>query len=155
MTRSISRTLALFLLLISLACSGPKVPEFVALENVKLRGARFDGQMRLRADAVLHNPNPVELEIIGVDLELTLDGEPAAEIREIESSVLPADAETAVPLRIEFPFTAVYEDLGDLLSDLGSERTFELELTGKFRVKALGVELDVPVRHTREYDLKL
>ncbi len=69
-------------------CSAPSRPEFRALDNVKFRGAHSDKVIRLSADALFFNPNAVDLEITGVDLQLTLDGEHAADIREAGVSTL-------------------------------------------------------------------
>jgi hypothetical protein len=147
--------IALVLLAVLAACQGPQKPEFRTLKNVKFRGAGRSGHLRLTADAVFHNPNPVGLEVHQIEAEVLLDGRKAADVRQGVNASMPAGAASSVPLTIEVPLTFLTEDGGSLLSDLLSQRKVLLQVAGWVEVDVAGVVLRVPFDHRSEEEIRL
>ncbi len=144
-------------LLVVQGCQRPTEPEFLDLENVKLKGAKRDGTLVITADARFYNPNGFGLKTTGLDFDAFIDERHVAIVQQTVSTEVPARSEFVLPVEINVPLKKVYEDLGDLLGGLLSRKKQEvrLRLEGKILVEALGVELVVPFRHeeTREIDL--
>ena len=102
------------------ACAslGPKLePPQVTLESLRIlriADARADLSLRLR----LVNPNDFDLTIDAVELEVTLDGRPAANSRSVHVDKLPAGGEARIDLAGRVDVTAVATALMTLGSQL-------------------------------------
>jgi LEA14-like dessication related protein len=119
---------ALFALLFAIACTSarPKIdPPAVTLESVRvLRIA--DAKASISLTLRLANTNNFDLAVDAVDLEVTLDGRPAANIRSVRIEPLPAGGETKVELAGRVDVAAV----ASALMTLGSQVRVEYALKG-------------------------
>jgi LEA14-like dessication related protein len=138
-------------------CQRPAKPEFVALDNVELKGAKLDGTVVLTADAVFRNPNRFGVNVTGLDLDVFIDDRQAAAVRQDVSVEAAASAEFSLPVEIEVKIDKVYADLGELIGGLLSKekRDVVVRLDGRILVEAVGMELAVPFRHEESHELDI
>jgi LEA14-like dessication related protein len=121
MSESIGRGTALLTaLLLATACAslGPKLqPPQVTLETLRILRIA-DGKAYLSLGLRLVNPNDFDLTIDAVELEITLDGRPAAESRSVHVDRLPAGGEARIDMAGRVEVTAVATALMTLGSQL-------------------------------------
>ncbi|MGB0523997.1 MAG: LEA type 2 family protein [Flammeovirgaceae bacterium] len=136
------------------ACSSPKQPEIKRIEHIKV--ISFTGQeITLEAKAILHNPNPIALELAGAAIDVSVNDIQAAKINDLQPTELKANGETKVPLRVSFPTNKVLklDNLGDLLN-MATKRKAKVAYKGDLQVKAVGITFNVPVEKEQEVVLK-
>jgi LEA14-like dessication related protein len=93
-----------------------------SLRIIRIADARADLSLRLR----LVNPNDFELTIEAVELEVTLDGRPAASSRSVHVDKLPAGGEARIDLAGRVDVTVV----ATALMTLGSQLPVEYAVKG-------------------------
>jgi LEA14-like dessication related protein len=141
--------------ILAVACQIPQKPEFQGLEDVEFRGAVLDGSLVLMAEAIFENPNGFGVDVTELEMDVFVDDRQAAHIRQTLAAIMPAGGRFAVPVEIDIPLETVYEDAGDLLSGLLSEKQVQIRLDGWIRVEAMGFRLTVPLSHEETYQVDL
>ncbi len=148
--------IAVFSLLISTACEGPKDIVFKNMTNVRVTD--FANKMiTLEADAVLHNPNLVSVNLVATDVVLSVEGsEVGRAVQTVESVNIPAMSDFSVPLSTEFPLKKLGKGgiLGTALSVLTKSKV-EVHYQGTVTVRVMDIDFPIPVDYKREIEVNL
>lgn len=147
MTRLFSCFLALALLTI-ISCSSPEEPYFDRMENVKLQAAALNGNVSIKGDAIIVNPNAVSAQLDKMDLIVFVEGNQVAEITQNENAQLAAGKENAIPVVINMKLKDVFKDIKtDWMSLLGSSlqnKEVKYKIEGDIWVNLAGQSIKLP-----------
>jgi LEA14-like dessication related protein len=142
--------LTLILLLIAWGCGPPRLlrekldPPKVSLRGVGLMKPSTQG-LPLLVLLEVHNPNPLEITLLGYDYEVWLEGRSMAKGASSERVTLPARGEALVEVPVMLNLAA----LPALLPRLLNREKFSYEVAGGFRLpETLGFR--VPFRFRGE-----
>lgn len=106
--------------------------------TVEVRGARVAGlsfdEARLEVELRIDNPNPVGIELAGIDYDLALDGRSVLSGERDRTLAIPPDGARTLALPIRVPFA----DAAAVLGELGGRESLAYAVE-------LGAVLDVPV----------
>ncbi len=138
--------LALCGLFLLTGCSGPKEPEFQRLENVRLKTLPFKGELQFTADAIMHNPNPIGVEITTLDLDVEMEHSHVADISQDVSAKMPPNGDFALPLEFYVPIKEVFKDWKGLLGGTLSNQTVDVHVDGHCKVSVASATVKVPIK---------
>ncbi|MEZ4888621.1 MAG: LEA type 2 family protein [Chitinophagales bacterium] len=148
--------IVLFPFLIFTACEGPKDIVFQSMNNVRVTD--FANKMiTIEADAVLHNPNLVSVNLVATDVILSVEGaEVGRAVQTVESVSIPAMSDFSVPLSTEFALKKLGKGgiLGTALSVL-TKKNVEVHYKGTVTVRVMDIDFDIPVDYKREVEVNL
>ena len=140
----------------STSCEGPKDIEFKNMTNVRVTD--FANKMiTLEADAILHNPNIVSVNLVATDVILSVEGaEVGRAVQTTESVSIPAMSDFTVPLTTEFPLNKLGKGgiLGTALSVL-TKKKVEVHYEGTVTVRVMEIDIPIPVDYKREVEVNL
>lgn len=140
--------------LITIACSGPQKPEIKRIENIKV--VSFTNNMiTVEANVILHNPNPISLELTGANIDVSVNDMDAAKVEELTKTKVEANSEGKIPLTVNFPPDKVLKlnNLGDLFNMVAKKKA-KIAYKGELDVKVMGMTFKVPVEKEEEVALK-
>ncbi|MBL7865190.1 MAG: LEA type 2 family protein [Cyclobacteriaceae bacterium] len=142
------------LLLIIMICvvgCAPKEP--VVLRQVQLLSLTTgnDGKPVLKANAILFNPNKGSLRLKEIDLNILLNGQPAANIDQKLNALIKGNAEFSIPLevRLQLKETGL---LDTFLSMFGGKK-YEIQFVGKLKITVGGFPVRIPIDHKDQLKL--
>lgn len=136
------------------ACAAPKAPEVKQIEDIKVV-SMTNKLITVEANVVLVNPNLIDLEITGADIDVTVNDMEAAKINKLTNTKIEGNTEKKVPLTVSFPPNKVIklDNLGDLFNIVAKKKA-KVAYKGKINVKAVGISFDVAVEKEQEVKLK-
>lgn len=148
--------IAILSIFIFTACEGPKDIVFKNMTNVRITD--FANKMiTLEADAILHNPNLVSVNLVATDVILSVEGtEVGRAVQTSESVSIPAMSDFTVPLTTEFPLKKIGKGgiLGTALSVL-TKKKVEVHYEGTVTVRVMDIDIPIPVDYKREVEVNL
>ena len=112
--------IALFSLILTFACEGPKDIVFKNMTNVRVTDIAKK-MVTIEGDAILNNPNLVGVNLVATDVVVSVEGtEVGRAVQTSELVEIPAMSDFAVPLSTEFPLNKLGKGgiLGTALSVL-------------------------------------
>lgn len=136
------------------ACQQPQYPEFETIKNIKVLTLKAD-KVRLAANAVVKNPNPVGANITGSDLEIILMDKQKAKVQQLQPTLIPANSSFDLPFEFEFSPKDLWKSdlLGSALEIFGSKKV-RTNITGTITVEVGGIEVNLPVDVEKEIPIK-
>ncbi len=155
--KNILKFCPLLILLIFSACSSPKSPEFLRMENVQFKSMSFlEGpSVTLVGDAIFHNPNLLGAKVTAIDFDVFINEKKVTRIQEEVSATMKANAEFSLPLSFEIPLEKVIEDIQPTIGDIFKKKMVGYKLKGTINVGLGNLELKVPVEMEGEEEVKL
>lgn len=102
------------------------------VDGVRVSGLDFE-QARLLVDVAVDNPNPVSVQVAGLDYELRLGGESALSGASMEGSEIPARGSGMFSV----PITLVYRDLYDSVTSLRGREEVDYAVD-------VGLDVEIP-----------
>ena len=107
-----------------------------------------NGDLLLRADAVLYNPNNTTVRLKEIRMNVLLDGNQAASINQKLNSLIKARSEFTIPLEV----LVNMKELGllDTILSLFGAKKHELQFTGTVRIKVSLFPVSIPINHKEE-----
>lgn len=147
-----------FLLLILLgfaACSEAfKDAEFRQIRDVEIMNFSKN-LIRIKADAVVANPNPVGMTVSTTDIDVMIEGKHEARVQKMADFTIPANGEFDLPIIFEFSPRDVFKQdiLGSALSIIGNKK-IDAHFTGTMLVN-VGDLTKVPVAIDERYEIPL
>lgn len=144
-------------LFISGCADGPKSPDFINLENVKISSANTS-KVVLRGDAIFNNPNAIAGKLTKTDIHIKVNDADITDIEQKTSIDVPKNSNFTVPVNFSFnPQQLVQENKGFLRNAIKSFLTKELTIAydGTVTIEVLGISFDVPVEYTEKVSIGL
>jgi hypothetical protein len=141
---------AVFLLLVVISCR-PQEP--LVLKQIKYVELDLGERAVLRARAVIHNPNPVRVRLRKADIEVWVNGQHSATLKQEFNQLIPAQDDFTLPLEVLLNL----QQLGlidAVLSVLGGKK-FQVEYRGTLSLTYKGVRITLPVQHREEIRIRL
>ncbi|MBS1977223.1 MAG: hypothetical protein JST46_07610 [Bacteroidetes bacterium] len=125
--------------------------EQVVLKAVHIRELNpgLNGAMLMKADAVFFNPNSSRMRLKRIQLDVLVDGKKAARIDQQLSSLIKANSDFTVPLKVELNL----KELGvlDAILNLLGGKKYVVEFTGSMKMSVNGFPLKVPIQQKEEF----
>ena len=134
-----------------LACEGPKKPELRDVRDVRVISFSNE-KVEVEANAIIYNPNIIDLEITGADIKFTVNDVPSTDIVQLKNTVIPSDKEVGIPMRATFSPKDALKSGGNLLSMLVTQKA-TVKYQGDFTVKVGGISFEVPIDQQKQLDL--
>ena len=146
------------ILLLASSCSNlePKEPEFITMKKVRVTNISA-GKVTVEGDAILRNPNPMGLDLTGIDIDVTVNDVKVGKARQTSGKVdIQPDANFTIPLAFDFKTKQVLGDV--ILGVVGAliKQKIDVIYHGvvKFKVLDLNIEFEVPIDYEEEIPLK-
>lgn len=138
------------LLLTMISCATPK--EQVVLRQIKDVVVDGTSDPKLKAKAILYNPNPQRGKLRKINVDIYVNGKKAGVINHKVKIAIPAQGEFTVPLQVDLNM----KELGffdTLLGVLGGKK-FDIRYEGHIKGSYRGFPLRVPVKYKDEVRVK-
>ncbi|MGB1206322.1 MAG: LEA type 2 family protein [Chitinophagales bacterium] len=136
-----------------LSCEAPQKPEFKYIKNVKLSSLK-DTKISLTGDVILNNPNPFGMTLTATDLDVSIDGKKAGNVKQTFDTEIPASADFVVPVKIDLDQKIISGDwLNTAMSFLFNQKV-KVHYKGYVTVKALEIPIDIPIDNEEEVTLR-
>lgn len=133
-----------------------KEPVFKEMTNIKV--ADFKGDIvTLKADALFNNPNLFGVQIIKTDVQVEVNGNKVGKVNQVKAAEMPAMSDFSVPVEIEFDTNKVFKSGGfwGKALEVLANRSLKVKYNGTVTVKALEIELELPIDFENEIELNL
>lgn len=136
------------------SCKSLVAPEFRDVKNLKVDLAGFTS-VNVTGEALFHNPNKTTITIKDIEMDVSVDNQKVTHIAKtfdikavgLEDFTIPIDLKLSLKdLQINSLSSAI-----NMLS--GDEK--ELHFVGKIKVKAYGINFNVPIDHKEAVKLRL
>jgi len=143
-----------FFTLLLASCQSLVAPEFQDVKNLKVDLAGFTA-VNVTGEALFHNPNETTITIKDIEMDVSVDNQKVTHIAKtfdikaigLEDFTVPIDLKLSLKdLQINSLSSAI-----NMLS--GDEK--ELHFVGKIKVKAYGINFNVPIDHREAVKLRL
>ncbi len=141
-------------LFVATACEGPSKPEFKQMKNVKVTNVSAS-KVTLIADAELYNPNVFSVQLTGVNLDVSVNKKNAGKVMQTHNIEVPAQKNFSVPVKIDVALKDLSNDLFGTLLNIAGNRAIDVHYKGYVSIKALEIEIDVPIDAEEQVPLKL
>lgn len=145
---------ALFLIagtsLVMTNCKKPE--EQVVLKSIKDVVVDGTSEPRLKATALLYNPNPHHGKLKRINIDIFVNGKKAGVIDQKLSTVIPAKGDFTVPLEVKLA-TKELGFLNTVLSLVGGKR-IKVQYKGSLKVTYHGLPIKVPIDYEDEVKVK-
>ena len=145
-----------FCLIFLAACSKPKAPSFVRMENVEVEDIR-NNEVYVTANAVFDNPNPVSGKLVDIDLSVVVNEVDMGKVRQDTITIVPANSEFSVPVNINFPINKAFSNKKGLLKGVLNallDKKANIHYEGEITLNLLKINFSVPVDYDAELTLK-
>ncbi|MFT5914771.1 MAG: LEA14-like dessication related protein [Flammeovirgaceae bacterium] len=152
--KNIINVCSIFSLLLCFSCQAPEKPTLKDVRNIRVLSISND-LVTIQADAIIENPNMVELSITDVAIEVKVNDVSASEVSQVEDTKIPANSERSVPLKVSFPPSKVMKStgLGGLLN-MALSKSVKVNYKGSLNVSVMGISFDVPIDEEKQVSLK-
>lgn len=148
----VGRLLSALVIFSAVWSCAPKEPVvFKEVKNIAVDLS--DGKPVLRGDVFLYNPNRMKMKLKEINVLVTVDGNPSAEVKHRLDVAVPARADFSVPLVAQL--TLKQSGLLDTVVGLLGGRKYEVVFTGYLRIAVHGVTIKVPIAQKQELKLNL
>lgn len=153
------RYLFLFITLVSLAaCSTEAVePKFQKIENIKVVDITSNN-VRIDADAVIYNPNPVTVYLNKIEVEIFANNTKVGNVLQTQQVDIPKKDNFYVPLEVSFNPKELFKDnLGGLLESAMNSylnKKVDMLYQGYAQFEVKGITFDIPFTYEEEIKLE-
>ncbi len=153
------RTILLMLLFTAMlfaACDAPKEPVFQSLKNVKVSSVGITNGLtvNLAGEAVFNNPNPIGVDVSGMDIDVFVNGKKVSEVHQNLTAAMEGNADFTLPLNFKIPLKDIINDVkGGLIKDLLKKKKVDIKLDGTIKVKMGGVDVKVPFDYEEVHEI--
>lgn len=136
--------------LLAVGCSAPKAPDFKKVKNARV--VKAQGNLyTVTADAVYHNPNSMGGNLVGMEMDITVDEVLVTHLSQTKSAVIQPETDFIVPITFDVDINKVMgEDKGFLKGMLDKllKDKVDINYTGHLKVQFLSRQFEVPVNYT-------
>ena len=136
-----------------MACEAPQKPTFKNMKNVQLSSLK-NKKITLTADAILHNPNSFGLTLTATDLDISIDGKKAGNVKQTLDTEIPASADFVVPVKMDIDQKVISGDLLNTAMNFLLNKKVKVHYKGHITVKALDIPIDIPIDNEEEVTMK-
>ena len=147
--------LACCICILLVSCSSPKKPYFKELQNVKFDSFSLKKpySVKLRADAVYHNPNALGTNISELDIEVFINDAKTMHLTQEIKATMPPQSDFALPIICEIPLDDVFKnfDTSQLLSSL----KIDYRMDGHLKVGLGSANVRVPFSYEGTEPIKI
>lgn len=127
-------------------------PTFKTVNNIKLERINTTG-IKLGADAVFNNPNPLKFKIKDIALDVMLDNKLVGTLGEKTDILIARKSDFTIPLGITLkPEGSLFENLKNLLGFVKDKET-DMALIGKIQVKWFLFKKTIPIQYKQKIKL--
>ena len=145
------RKLLLLLFVVSfIGCSAPKTPDFKKIKNARV--TNVDGKVyTVTADAVYNNPNSIGGNLVGMEMDVTIDDVLITHLSQTKSAVIQPETDFEVPITFDADITKIIgENKGFLRCVLDKLLKEEVDVNykGHLEVQFLNKRFKIPVDYT-------
>ncbi len=136
-----------------LGCDALQKPEVKDIRNIDVLKVTQD-EMELTADLIVHNSNPIGLDLASAQLQILIDDIELGTMQQNLDVKMPPNADFSLPIQLKLDLTRLYK--GDLLGAIGkglqmfSKRSIRLRFLGDIKAGKAKVKFKVPVDQTKE-----
>jgi len=151
---TLSKFIFLCFCFLIVACSGPQKPEIKRIDNIEAVSVQ-DNQVTVTADVVMYNPNPIDLEITGANINVSVNDIEAAKVKEPKNRVVEANSEGVIPMEVTFPLNKIFklDNLGSLFN-MATQQKAKVAYKGDIDVTVMNMTFRVAVEKEQEVSLK-
>lgn len=137
-----------------LSCTVKEKPQFVKIENVKVKASNSK-HLILNADAFFLNPNDLGGTLKSDGIKIIINHNEIATVSS-EPFKVPAKEEFSIPLEAQIPIDSIVnnKNIGGLIGSLFSQK-INVKYKGNITYKALGFSYDYPVDIVKDIKVKL
>jgi len=141
--------------LLIVGCSAPKAPDFKKVKNARVTKAQ--GKMyTVTADAVYNNPNSMGGNLVGMEMDITVDEVLVTHLSQTKSAVIQPETDFIVPITFDVDINKVIGEnksfLKGMLDQLLKDEV-EVNYKGHLKVQFLNQEFKVPVNYTESMSM--
>ena len=146
--------LLLTLVMLIFSCSVNEKPEFIGVENIKIKDADLL-TVQITADATFRNPNDIGGKLSTESIKVFVNTVEMATLVSEEFKV-PAKENFSIPLEVEIPTDSIFSNksIGGLIGSLFSQK-LKVQYKGDIKYKVLGFSHRYEVDKTEEVKIKL
>lgn len=138
----------------TLFVSNCKTPdEQVVLKSIKDVVVDGTSEPRLKATALLYNPNPHRGKLKRINIDIFVNGKKAGVIDQKLSTAIPAKGDFSVPLEVKLA-TKELGFLNTVLSLVGGKK-IKVHYKGSLKVTYHGLPIKVPIDYEDEVKIRL
>ena len=115
-------------------------------------------RITLSGEAIYHNPNSINGEVVSTDITVKVNDIPAAEIQQTTSIPVPAVAEFSLPLVCNISPKTIFDNdrngaLGGIINAVLTRKA-DVHYLGEIVVKIAGITFTLPIDVEEEVELK-
>ena len=135
--------LSLLIIVLLSSCQKPEeAPEFKRIGKVKVNEV-IDGQALVNAEAIFYNPNPVNMKLKKINVEVFVQEKKVGTINQDFRLKIPAESDFSVPLDVALDVKEI-GSLGDIFSIMMGAK-IPIRFSGHIRAKVHGMGFNVPI----------
>lgn len=143
--------IAFFLLtMITLSCRAPK--DEIVLRQIQDVVVDSGSSPKLKARAVLYNPNDTRIKLKKIDVEIFIGGKKAGAVNQDLKLIIPPKDEFFVDLEVLLSLKEI--NLVDAIFGILGTKKLQVEYKGYLKVSYHGLPMKVPVNYKDEIPLK-
>lgn len=140
------------LLVLSVFCCAPKEPVvFKGVKNIVV-DLSAEGKPILKGDVYFFNPNKLKMKLKDVSVDILVDGNKSAEVKQHLNFPVPAQSDFSVPITANL--TLKEGGLLNTVFGLLGGKKYEVVFTGYIRIGVRGISIKVPVSQKQEIKLR-
>jgi len=136
-----------------LACEAPQKPTFKTMKNVQLSSLK-NNKITLTADAILNNPNAFGLTLTATDLDVSIDGKKAGNVKQTLDTEIPASSDFTIPVKMDIDQKMISGDLLNTAMNFLLNKKVKVHYKGYVTVKALDIPIDIPIDNEEEVTMR-
>ncbi len=133
------------------ACSQVQQPEFKKIQGIKVGGIA-NNHAKVNAEAVFNNPNAFGLTVTKTDLDVLLEKQKVGNVIQEKEINVPASSDFVIPVSANLDLGALNQDLLNSVLSVFTNKKLNMTFDGTVTVKAVGIEVGVPVSFTQELE---
>jgi LEA14-like dessication related protein len=146
-----SQYLVIFLIAVAtLSCRAPK--DEIVLRQIKDVVVDSGSSPKLKARAILYNPNNTRIRLKKIDVEIFIAGKKAGEVNQDLKLTIPPKDEFFVDLEVLLSLKEI--NLADAIFGILGSKKLQVEYKGYLKISYHGLPMKVPVDYKDEIRLK-
>ena len=142
------------LLLVASSCKSLVAPEFKDVKDLKVDLAGFTS-VNVTGEALFYNPNSTSITIKDIELDVAVDNQKVTHISKTFDIKALGEQDFTVPIDLKLPLKDLQiNSLSSAINMLSGEEKV-LHFLGTIKVKAYGINFNVPIDHKEAVKLRL
>lgn len=146
----------LFLLILLQACSVNEDPDFVTMQNVRVKKMN-DDQFLITANALYYNPNDVGCTLTKTEVDVYIDDLFVGAISQTKATEIAAKSNFTIPMSLNFSAKKVFKDKKKILENLAimfGTKEVNVRFDGDVTVSIVGVNYSSGFKYSEKIPLK-